>query len=166
MWKGTVGSMDSGPLNRVVYEGATNTTFTCKGNFAYMDWMVFPFTYTGPHNRDLLTTNGQLKPSYNKLFAIDLSQGKEVYTFVLFNATIFPTDGAPFPTAGLYYCLTEDSDDLNQLSNDFYAHLVVIRKYEPINFNYLHIQQLFLRHVDNSRRDIGPVCDDSLDMLL
>lgn len=122
------------PWNRHVYEGATNTTIPCKINTTSVDWLIYPFTYTGSSNEVTLTNNGEPYPPYNELFATDQSQGPEVHTLVVFNATISSSDTATFSTAGIYRC-TASEDDSWPYRNEF-SQLVVIRKYLD-NFNYL-----------------------------
>src|SRR5688572_25872683 len=91
-FKGAFGVITLAPLNRVVYEGATNTTITCESNDTLLDWLVIPFAYAGSSALSLLTTDGELNPPFNESFAVDHSQGTEFYTLVVFNATISPSD--------------------------------------------------------------------------
>ena len=73
-----------------------------------------------------LDSQGVIKPNFNEWFAIDHSQGTEVYTLVVLNATIAPPDGSTFSTAGHYICLGSEGEQ----DYSYYAHLVVIRKCE------------------------------------
>ena len=126
------------PLNRVVYEGATNTTMACESRSPYTRWrfwVLFPFSKTGLpvssyHEYQVtLTTYDELDPHFNESLAIDQSQGTDAYSLVVFNATIYPSDRANFSTAGLYWCSDYDSA--------YIAHLVVIRKYLLLCYNDL-----------------------------
>jgi len=112
-------------LNRVVYEGATNTEFTCLSNDtgSAMEWVILPFANRGDSNQIRLTTNGELIPPFSESFAIDLSQSQSsgAYTLVALNATISLPERATFSTAGAYCC--------TQQQNIFCTQLVVVRKY-------------------------------------
>ena len=118
--KGAYGVITSAPLNRVVYEGATNTKITCASNDASVDWILYPFAFTAVSDMVFPTTKGELNPSFKESFAIDHSQGTEVYTLIVSNATISPSDRADFSTAGIYSC--------GKPGRVCYAHLVVIRE--------------------------------------
>ena len=111
-------------MNQVVYEGATNTTITCqKGELdQFVDWQQIPFTGSSK----FITTNGQLNPAFNEFFAVDHPQGTQVFTLVVFNATISPSDEATISTAGYYKCYVPG----NGVRSFATSILVVIRKYE------------------------------------
>jgi len=135
------------PLNRVVYEGATNTKITCESNSPSVCWQFYPFAYAQSYDYRVVIVFYQVVASpFHASFGIDQSQGTEV--LVVFNATLTPSPIVS--TAGFYKCI--DYDD------EFTAHLVVVRKYElPYfnNVNFLNIQ--CLRQLYNLRRDIGPM---------
>ena len=120
--KGAFGMITKAPLNRAVYEGATNTTITCEDNDPIIDWVLIPFSYTGSSNIIYLTTEGQLNPAFNALFAVYHPQGTDVFTLVIFNATISWPEGSTFSTAGLYDC-----SSYMDYSN---SHMVIVRKHE------------------------------------
>ena len=107
-----------------MYEGTTNTTITCESSSTYLDWVIEPsLTLTGGHDEIQFTLDGELDPSFREIFAIDNSQGAEIYTLVVLNATISPSDKATFPTAGIYWCT-------DHTTFDYMSQLVVIRKYK------------------------------------
>jgi len=108
------------PLNRVVYEGTTNTKITCLSNDPFLDWLIIPFS--GSSGANYLTYNGELLASFNESFSIDHSKGTEVYTLVVFNATISPSASATLSTAGIYQCYNFETKAAVA------AQLVVIRK--------------------------------------
>lgn len=128
-------------MNRVVYEGATNLTITCKSNASYLDWEISPFAVPEFFDSSsiYLTTNGEPSPSFYDFFAIDHSQGTEVYSIVVFNATISPPDNTTFSTAGVYLCRNSEQNYI------YLVHLVVIRKYELPTVQ-LFKTQLFRNH--------------------
>src|SRR6218665_1173385 len=110
-------------LNRVAYEGSTNTRLTCEGNSAYVDWTLSPSASTGGvWFQRLSITHSGVPTFFNESFAIEHSQGTEVYTLVVLNATISPYN-RNYSTAGFYGC----RDD----GTPIFAQLVVIRKYKP-----------------------------------
>lgn len=147
------------PLNRVVHEGATNTTITCESNSTAIHWALYPFAFTGINDKVLPTTRGEPNPSFYESFAIDHSEGTDVYSLVVFNATIHesPQNRANYSTAGIYSCTYTDTYG--------YAHLVVIRKYELTylnDLNYFNVQSLRHPYPYNLRRDTDSACVDSL----
>ena len=83
-------------------------------------WALFPFDYPGHSGNVDLMANEYLNPSYADTFAIEYSQDATTATLAVFNASISPSVGPSFSTAGIYYC--EDSEDIRG------AHLVVIRE--------------------------------------
>ena len=109
------------PLNRLVYEGATNTKITCESNETFMDWLMIPFTESSSLN--YLTTNGVLNPSFNESFVVHHSEGTEAYTLVIVNATLSTSDYATISTAGIYDCVGYDT------RQEGAAQLLVIRKH-------------------------------------
>ena len=114
----------SGPLNRVVYEGAINTTMmTCKSNDISLKWVIHAFAYSGSSDLSLLTASDKIDFPFSESFAIDHPQGTEDYTLVVLNATISPSDRSTFSTAGIYLC--HDPETSTQVGSQ----LVVIRKY-------------------------------------
>ena len=117
-------------MNLAVYEGTSNTTITCESDDPYLDWILYPFADTGSFGVIHLTTNGQLNPAFNELFAIDHVAGTQVHTLVVFNATIYPSDEATISTAGLYECNNNDFPDVGVTLEYVRSSLVVIRKYE------------------------------------
>ena len=131
----------SAPLNRVVYEGATNTTMACEGTYTFRgwsEWGLFPFTFPGQSGLIVISPMAPYGPPFPDTFAIEHSpDGTE--SLVLFNATIspsigaslatprmyniiYPSTGASFSRAGIYVCADIEEVRL--------AHLVVIPKYE------------------------------------
>lgn len=110
--------------NSVAYEGANNATITCEGIDTYADWTLHPFAYNEDAYVHYLTTNGELNPAFNELFAIDHQQGTDVYTLFVFNLTISPPEGSLFSTAGLLKCSNSGTQSYGIM------YLVVIRKFE------------------------------------
>ena|SRR6218665_1171110 len=99
---------------------------TCEATDPFIDWMLVSFAYTDDYfDYNYLTTNGQLKPSFNEFFAIDHPPGTQVHTLVVFNANISPPDGSTFSTAGLYECI---SHEYKMSPEPISANLAVIRK--------------------------------------
>jgi len=122
----------TGPLNLVVYEGAINTTINCSvSNPAVLDWAFNPFS--GASDSNYLTTNGQLYPSFNESFATVGQFLSEVFTLVVFNATISPPNGLTYSTAGVYKCYQEWT------SSSASGYLVVIRKCEFVLSGKLYL---------------------------
>lgn len=112
------------PLNRVVYEGDTNVVISCQSNKTFVDWLMLPFAYSGATDDfNVLTRHGKIDFHFNRSFAIDRSQGKDVYSLVVFKATIYPGDRATYSTAGLYQCYYSGA------STQVAAQLIVIRKH-------------------------------------
>ena len=123
--KGAFGAIN-GPLNRAVYEGATNVTIACEtDNYPFLDWTIFPFSENGYYD---LTTNGQLNPSFSELFAIDHPSGTGVYNLIVLNSTISRPDWSPFSTAAFYECSNIVTNSMPAAGAG--ASLVVISKYE------------------------------------
>ena len=119
-FEGAFGDITLAPLNRFVYEGATNTKITCESNETFLDWLMISFTGSSGVE---LTTNGELNPSFSQSFAVDHTEGTDVYTLVVFNATISPSDKAPLSTAGIYDCVSYAT------RQEGIAQLLVIRKH-------------------------------------
>src|SRR6218665_1164083 len=105
--KGTYGAITLAPMNRVVYEGVNNTKIDCLSSDTsdnkWAAWALFPFDYPGHSGIVQLTSEGIFDPFYADTFALVYSQDGTSNLFV-FNATISPSVGTSFSTAGIYYC--------------------------------------------------------------
>jgi len=95
---------------------------TCENDDSFMRLQMIPFTYPGWSNAYEIGTDGELNPEFNEFFAVNHAQGTHIHTLVIFNATISPTDGLEFSTAGMFGCF-------NNLGNGKVNHMVVVRKY-------------------------------------
>lgn len=146
---GAFGCVSVGALNRVVYEGATNTTLTCLTVYAggHMDWILYPFAFPGSSEMVSPTQKGQLRPDSNGFFAMIHQLQSTAHTLVVFNATVSPSARMSFSTAGVYCCTDQTIEVL--------SHLVVIRKYALPYLNdskYVNIKffkKYLLRLFDN-----------------
>ena len=114
--------------DRVVYEGATNTKITCESNSLFVGWQSIPFAFTQWNDMALIVYNEVVDPSFSGSFAVEHSEGTEVYSLVVFNATLSPSPIVS--TAGYYMCM--DSD------NYAVAHLVVVRKHDLSYLNAIN----------------------------
>lgn len=101
---------------------------TCESDAPFMEWMLLSFFYTEYSNANYLTTNGEINSYVSGSFAIDHQPGTEVFTLVVLNSTISPSDGLNFSTAGFHQCYNYVTDHFNTAYAA--AHLVVISKYE------------------------------------